>query len=172
MINLTNIVDQLHSNGFVHGDLRPQNIVFEDADTVTLIDFEWAGAAGIAKFPVNVIANNFGEAGSHVFSNSEINSNFDWYCLSEIMKLIKCPSASRAALNCKKDAVVSALRKMPKDSDFGSILIPLRSMRRYLNLSRLDKRLEAYYADRRKRDRSEGGSDELEVGSAARRRST
>ena len=83
------------------------------------------------------------------------------------MKLIKCESASRAALKCKKDAVISALGTLPEDSDFSSVLILQSNMRRYLNLSRLDKRLDAYYcADRRKRGRSGGSSDESEVASA------
>jgi serine/threonine protein kinase len=170
MINLTIMVDLLHSNGFVHGDLRPQNIVFEDTGTVTLIDFEWAGTAGIAKFPVNVSAGVFGEAGRYVYSDGRINRNFDWYCLAEIMTAINCPNAARAAKQCRKDAVVSALGTMPIDSDFSLILLPLSNVRRYLNLSGLDKRLNAYYADKRKRGGSQGGSDESEVDGAAKRR--
>ena len=35
-------VNLLHQAGFVHGDLRSNNI-FVSADSVRIIDFEWAG---------------------------------------------------------------------------------------------------------------------------------
>ena len=40
----------LHSNGFVHGDLRAPNILLLKDNTVRILDFDWTGA-GVAKYP-------------------------------------------------------------------------------------------------------------------------
>ncbi|CCA70121.1 hypothetical protein PIIN_04060 [Serendipita indica DSM 11827] len=54
-------VDVLHVNGFVHGDIRTCNIMvcrWWDDDigmkNVKVIDFDWAGRVGEAKYPANV----------------------------------------------------------------------------------------------------------------------
>ncbi|CAG7853847.1 SubName: Full=Uncharacterized protein {ECO:0000313/EMBL:CCA77651.1} [Serendipita indica DSM 11827] len=54
-------VDVLHVNGFVHGDIRACNIMvcrWWDDDigmkNVKLIDFDWAGRVGEARYPANV----------------------------------------------------------------------------------------------------------------------
>ena len=48
----------LHQQGFVHGDIRPQNVLVKRLDTehghalsVRLLDFDWAGEVGQAKYP-------------------------------------------------------------------------------------------------------------------------
>ena len=54
------IVQTLHEGGFVHGDIRDTNILIDRAslaskDTkVHLIDFDWAGCAGEAKYPMEM----------------------------------------------------------------------------------------------------------------------
>ena len=48
--SLKEAVRALHAAGFVHGDLRGCNILVAD-NTVSLIDFEWAGLAGTATYP-------------------------------------------------------------------------------------------------------------------------
>ena len=44
-------VKTLHSNNFVHGDLRPSNIPALEGNTVQIFDFDWAGRAGVVKYP-------------------------------------------------------------------------------------------------------------------------
>lgn len=41
----------LHENGFVHGDLRSQNIMLDKALRIRVIDFDWAGKEGVARYP-------------------------------------------------------------------------------------------------------------------------
>ena len=48
----------LHQQGFVHGDIWPQNVLVrrlgaghEDALSVRLVDFDWAGEINKAKYP-------------------------------------------------------------------------------------------------------------------------
>jgi hypothetical protein len=54
------VVQLLHEGGFVHGDIRDTNILFdrgslESEDVlIHLVDFDWAGRIGEAKYPVNI----------------------------------------------------------------------------------------------------------------------
>jgi hypothetical protein len=42
----------LHDNDFVFGDLRPPNIlVTKDCQKVMLVDFDWSGKLGVARYP-------------------------------------------------------------------------------------------------------------------------
>jgi serine/threonine protein kinase len=49
----------LHQAGFVHGDIRPPNIVVVDGEgpvgpRTRIIDFDWAGLVGEAVYPLNI----------------------------------------------------------------------------------------------------------------------
>lgn len=44
-------INLLHLNGLVFGDLRPPNVMITKANEVKLIDFNWAGEEGQAKYP-------------------------------------------------------------------------------------------------------------------------
>ncbi|KAG6887588.1 hypothetical protein C0992_011645 [Termitomyces sp. T32_za158] len=54
------IVRKLHEGGFVHGDVRDINVLVDPASlncedvVVFLIDFDWAGEIGKARYPVDV----------------------------------------------------------------------------------------------------------------------
>ena len=60
---LEEIVSKLHDLGFVHGDIRPLNVLIETAkdapynDLVALIDFDWAGRAGVVRYPLSLNRN-------------------------------------------------------------------------------------------------------------------
>jgi RIO1 family len=45
------IQEVLATNGFVHGDLRPPNILAKDCK-VYVVDFDWAGKDGAVRYPV------------------------------------------------------------------------------------------------------------------------
>ncbi|KAF8425038.1 hypothetical protein L210DRAFT_3458285 [Boletus edulis BED1] len=47
---LQGIVGNMHENEFVHGDLRPPNIMVVK-DEVMLLDFDWGGKVGEARYP-------------------------------------------------------------------------------------------------------------------------
>ncbi|KAF8124153.1 hypothetical protein EV363DRAFT_1271685 [Boletus edulis] len=47
---LQGIVGNMHENEFVHGDLRPPNIMVVK-DEVMLLDFDWGGKVGEAQYP-------------------------------------------------------------------------------------------------------------------------
>jgi len=57
---VTSIVETLHGGGFVHGDIRDTNLLIDytslasDDMTVHLIDFDWAGCVGEAKYPMGI----------------------------------------------------------------------------------------------------------------------
>jgi RIO-like serine/threonine protein kinase len=47
------LVDDFHCCGFVHGDLRPNNVIvsIHNNNRVCLIDFDWAGSIGNTFYP-------------------------------------------------------------------------------------------------------------------------
>ncbi|ESK86345.1 hypothetical protein Moror_5052 [Moniliophthora roreri MCA 2997] len=58
---VTEIVQKLHSEGLVHGDIRDVNLLVDNDSLLSggdvrvhFIDFDWAGLAGEAKYPIGV----------------------------------------------------------------------------------------------------------------------
>ena len=47
---LKRAVSLMHTNGYVHGDVRPQNVLVSD-NTVRIVDFDWAGKHPNARYP-------------------------------------------------------------------------------------------------------------------------
>jgi serine/threonine protein kinase len=48
---------RLHQAGYVHGDIHDVNIMVQgDGSGFMLLDFDWAGKIGEAKYPMNVYA--------------------------------------------------------------------------------------------------------------------
>ena len=54
--HLEGILVQMHQHGYVHGDVRNVNVMIKnDPDLpVMLVDFDWAGKIGEARYPMNV----------------------------------------------------------------------------------------------------------------------
>lgn len=48
----TEALNHLHSKGFCHGDFRPSNIFVTSSKTINIIDYDWAGEIGEAKYPL------------------------------------------------------------------------------------------------------------------------
>ena len=54
---LMEAMEALHSNRFVHGDLRPQNVLVV-GNSVRIVDFDWAGLEGTARYPKELNMEN------------------------------------------------------------------------------------------------------------------
>ena len=61
MAKVSEVVQKLHDAGFVHGDIRPLNILVDcrtltskDGIKIHFIDFDWAGRQGEAVYPIRV----------------------------------------------------------------------------------------------------------------------
>ena len=52
--SLNNALQILHDAEFVHGDLRPQNIVMTKKGGVCILDFDWAGKVGEVYYPSDI----------------------------------------------------------------------------------------------------------------------
>ena len=52
-------IDDFHAKGFVHGDLRTNNILvaLEDKISVYIVDFDWSGKKGTATYPFFINQN-------------------------------------------------------------------------------------------------------------------
>jgi serine/threonine protein kinase len=50
LADIGNIVTAIHTQGYVHGDLRPPNFIV-DGETLLLVDFDWGGNEKDATFP-------------------------------------------------------------------------------------------------------------------------
>jgi hypothetical protein len=50
--DIQDILNHLHENDFVFGDLRSTNIMITKNNKVKFIDFDWAGKAGVSRYPL------------------------------------------------------------------------------------------------------------------------
>ena len=50
-MDLKSTVNKMHDKGYVHGDLRPQNILVLTDNTICILDFDWAGKEGEVRYP-------------------------------------------------------------------------------------------------------------------------
>lgn len=48
------LCDALHSLGYVRGDLCPQNILALPDNSIRIVDFDWCGPVGEAKYPADI----------------------------------------------------------------------------------------------------------------------
>ena len=153
--SLVTQVDKLWKAKIVHGDLRVPNILFLDDGVVRLIDFDWSGPFGEACFPATVNAAAFKTNMSRVYPQGKIPSDFDFYCVAEILKVLGNPAIAKLAFSCKADKVLNDLKAMKENTeDFTSKICadddgkPLLKVNVLPNLSHFSKRLTAFYSKR------------------------
>ena len=51
-INCLTALQVLHDNDYVHGDFRPCNILVLNDESIRIVDFDWSGKVGDAKYPL------------------------------------------------------------------------------------------------------------------------
>ena len=73
----------MHEKGYVHGDLRPQNILVFDKG-VCILDFDWAEKCEVARYPKEL--NMSSECNWHcdVQPGGRITAEHDTYQLQQI----------------------------------------------------------------------------------------
>lgn len=83
--SLCDALQTLHSLGFVHGDLRPQNILALPDKSIRILDFDWCGPVGEAKYPADI--NLSAECGWHkgVTSGGFVLKEHDEYQISALV---------------------------------------------------------------------------------------
>ena len=45
-------IDTMHTEDYVHGEMRPQNILVVNDSRVCILDFDWAGKTNAVRYPV------------------------------------------------------------------------------------------------------------------------
>lgn len=86
--NLRELLAVVVAAPFVHGDLRPVNILVDLDNDVHIVDFDWAGKEGKAKYSPRVSshAHWFIKAGGHAKPNADILKHHDVGMLEAIIK--------------------------------------------------------------------------------------
>ena len=89
------MLDKLHSNGYVHGDVRQSNLVFDDEGKEGyLIDYDLCGRADQDTYPVGYYVSDFRHDGAR---ECEIMTKYhDGHSLAQIIisSLLKDDSAA------------------------------------------------------------------------------
>lgn len=86
--SLQSAVDILHSNGYVHGDLRPQNILVKSDHTVCILDFDWAGKCSSAHYPCDLNTSSICGWHKDVTPGGLIEEEHDRYQLHNMLKKV------------------------------------------------------------------------------------
>ena len=82
---LRRAVDALHGGGYVHGDLRGPNVLIA-ADGPKLIDFDWCGEAGVARYPADINLGSDIEWHDGVYRDGLIQKDHDEHMFSKLMQ--------------------------------------------------------------------------------------
>ena len=76
-LELRRALDLLHDRGLVFGDLRPPNVMITKAHRVKLIDFNWAGEKGQAKYPYLISPGIDWPEGVHALAVMQTDHDLD-----------------------------------------------------------------------------------------------
>ena len=84
---LEKLLDVIRDSPFVHGDLRPVNIIVDSHGNLSVVDFDWARKEGEGFYSprVNAEAKWFVNAGRHVQKNALIKKEHDIAMLKAIL---------------------------------------------------------------------------------------
>ena len=74
------VVETLKNNRYVHGDLRPQNLLQLQDRSVRVVDFDWAGDEGEVHYPLDL--NQHCNWHPHVAAGAVIEHSHDSFQLN------------------------------------------------------------------------------------------
>ena len=83
--SLNSAVQEMHKNGMVHGDLRPQNILIRDKAPPVILAFDWAGLEGTATYPAEL--NQTIDWHKDVKAGSKIEKKHDQYQIKSCVRV-------------------------------------------------------------------------------------
>lgn len=91
---LRNNLCSLHGAGYVHGDIRHTNIMVSGSgDHLMVVDFDWAGEAGVARYPSLVNFRDI-DRPSDARDGLPITKEHDHFMIDRI-EALECPSHVR-----------------------------------------------------------------------------
>ena len=83
--SLQHALHLLHKENYVHGDLRPQNILAQP-NKVCILDFDWAGECGEVSYPPE-LSSGEGRWAKGVKCGGEITKDHDHFHVAKLTKL-------------------------------------------------------------------------------------
>ena len=81
-------MENFHSKGLVHGDLRDPNILC-NGESVMLVDFDWGGKDGEALYPTGNL--NYELLEGRASNNLRITKADDWRVLEKTLAKVQDP---------------------------------------------------------------------------------
>jgi len=82
----------LHAQGYVHGDLRPTNILINDKKEIKIIDFDWAGKKDETRYPIFMNLDIPWHSDAKPLQPIRIEQNLIWFKKKKKIKPNFCPS--------------------------------------------------------------------------------
>lgn len=79
-------VKVLHDKSLVHGDLRKLNLLFSTEDRLRLVDFDFSGKAGVARYPWALTTNNGIQWPDGVASRAILKTEHDLEMVSRLLQ--------------------------------------------------------------------------------------
>ena len=76
------VVEKLRNKNFVHGDLRPQNILLLTDGSIRVVDFDWSGLSEQVKYPLDI--NESCDWHPHVKAGGVIMHHHDTYQIQKL----------------------------------------------------------------------------------------
>ncbi|KAI9460095.1 hypothetical protein F5148DRAFT_272422 [Russula earlei] len=89
---LWKLMEDFHDRGFVHGDLREPNMLY-DGERMILLDFDWGGKVGDAMYPTGLLTNELTD-GRAEDADSMISKDDDRRVLLNTINTIKSRKSS------------------------------------------------------------------------------
>lgn len=84
--NVLDSITQLHNNDMVHGDVRDKNILVDDANNISIIDFDWSGEQGKVLYPMDINPAPFLNRPQDVRLGVKILFEHDKYMVNQLLK--------------------------------------------------------------------------------------
>ena len=113
-------IEFLHENNCVHGDLRPQNVVIDDAKSnAFLVDFDWAGSVGVARYPTRLNHDITWRKPLQELEDELIQKEDDIFMFKNMIRTVNKDTSAKRPRNAGDSQEGASVRKKSKAGSTG-----------------------------------------------------